>query len=126
MTHKFRFLTARLTLGICIASAASARSEDLDGRIKAMEAELATLKDQQVEMKKEATAAAEALPSFTYRPGNGLMIESPDKGWSLRAGIETHCRVLFESGRDQVGRSQGDVFARRFRPNMYYCINNCL
>lgn len=126
MIHKFRLLTASLTLGICIASAASARSEDLDDRIKAIEAELTTLKDQQIEMKKEATAAAEALPGFTYRPGNGLMIESADKAWSLRAGIETHFRVLFESGRDQVGRSQGDVFARRFRPNMYYCINNCL
>ena len=126
MIHKFRLLTASLTLGICIASAASARSEDLDDRIEAIEAELTTLKDQQTEMKKEATAAAEALPSFTYRPGNGLMIESADKAWSLRAGIETHFRVLFESGRDQVGRSQGDVFARRFRPNMYYCINNCL
>src|SRR5690349_10008683 len=106
MIHKSRLLTASLTLGICIASAASARSEDLDDRIKAIEAELTTLKDQQTEMKKEATAAAEALPSFTYRPGNGLMIESADKAWSLRAGIETHFRVLFESGRDQVGRSQ--------------------
>lgn len=126
MTHKFRLLTASLTLGICIASAASARSEDLDGRIKAMEAELATLKDQQIEMKKEATTAAEALPTFTYRPGNGVMIESADKSWSLRAGIETHFRMLFESGRDQVGRTNGEIMARRFRPGMYYCINNCL
>jgi hypothetical protein len=48
MNHKFRLLTASLTLGICLVSAASARSEDLDGRIKAMETELATLKDQQI------------------------------------------------------------------------------
>src|SRR6266498_3270413 len=28
--------------------------------------------------------------------------------------------------RDQVGRSNGEIMARRFRPSMYYCINNCL
>jgi hypothetical protein len=54
------------------------------------------------------------------------MIESADKSWSLRAGIETHFRMLFESGRDQVGRTNGEIMARRFRPSMYYCINNCL
>ncbi len=68
--------------------------EDLDGRIKTIEQELAELKAQQVELKKEATAAAEALPTFSYRPGNGLLIESADKGWALRAGIETHFRML--------------------------------
>ncbi len=127
MTRQFiRFVTAGLMLAIGLGSAAPVHGEDLDGRIQAMEAELEALKEQQVEMKKEATAAAAALPTFTYRPGNGLMIESADKSWSLRAGIESHFRVLFESGRDQVGRSQGDVFARRFRPYMNYCIDNCL
>ncbi|HLN98572.1 MAG TPA: hypothetical protein VK208_08935, partial [Pyrinomonadaceae bacterium] len=77
-------------------------------------------------MKKEATAAAVALPTFEYRPGNGLNIEAADKSWGLRATIETHFRYLFEAGRDQQGRTNGELMGRRFRPGMYYCINNCL
>ncbi len=127
MIYKFsRSVIAGLTLGICLLSAAPAQSEDLDSRIKTVEEELAALKEQQVEMKKEATAAADALPTFTYRPGNGLNIEAADKSWSLRAGIESHFRMLFESGRDHVGRTEGEIMGRRFRPSMYYCINNCL
>ncbi len=122
----WRLAFAGLALGICVVSAHQARSEDLDGRIKTLEQELADLKTQQVEMKKEATAAAAALPSFTYRPGNGLMVESADKGWSVRMGIESHFRMLFESGSDQVGRTNGEIMGRRFRPYMYYCIDNCL
>ena len=95
----WRLALAGLALGICVVSAHQARSEDLDGRIKTLEQELADLKTQQVEMKKEATAAAAALPSFTYRPGNGLMVESADKGWSVRMGIESHFRMLFETNR---------------------------
>jgi hypothetical protein len=101
-------------------------AQSVDERIKAIEQELSQLKDQQLELKKEATAATAAMPNFGYRPGNGLSIEAADKSWSLRTGIETHFRVLFESGRDQVGRSQGEVMGRRFRPYTYYCINNCL
>src|ERR1044071_5674024 len=117
MVHKFwRSILASFAVGVWLLPAASARGEDLDSRIRSVEQELATLKEQQVEIKKEATAAAAALPTFTYRPGNGLMIESSDKGWSLRAGIESHFRMLFESGRDQVGRTNGEIMARRFRP----------
>jgi hypothetical protein len=127
MIYKFsRSVLAGLTLSICLLSTAPAQSEDLDSRIKTVEEELVALKEQQVEMKKEATAAADALPTFTYRPGNGLNIEAADKSWSLRAGIESHFRMLFESGRDHVGRTNGEIMGRRFRPNMYYCINNCL
>ena len=100
--------------------------ENISDRIKSVEDELNKLKAEQVELRKEATAAAEAMPTFTYRPGSGLSVESADKSWSVRMGIESHFRLLFESGRDQVGRSQGDVMARRFRPYMYYCIDNCL
>jgi hypothetical protein len=115
-----------LALGLWALSLTPAHGADLDDRIKSVEQELATLKEQQVELKKEATAAADALPTFSYRPGNGLMIESADKSWALRSGIESHFRMLFESGRDQVGRTQGEIMGRRFRPYMYYCINNCL
>jgi len=52
------------------------RAQSVDEKIKTLEQELSQLKDQQVELKKEATAAAAALPSFEYRPGNGLNIEA--------------------------------------------------
>jgi hypothetical protein len=40
--------------------------------------------------------------------------------------VETHFRYEFLSGRDQVGRSNGELEGRRFRPEFYLCINNCL
>ena len=88
---------------------APAKAQNVDERIKALEQELIQLKDQQIEMKREATEAAAALPTFEYRPGNGLNIEAADKSWSFRATIETHFRYLFESGRSHVGRSQGEM-----------------
>ena len=121
-----RMILLTVALGFCWLSQSPARAEDLDGRIRAMEDELSKLKEQQVEMKKEATAAAVALPTFEYRPGNGLNIEAGDKSWGLRATIETHFRYLFEHGLDQQGRTNGELMGRRFRPGMYYCINNCL
>src|SRR5437868_2884766 len=102
------------------------KAQSVDEKIKSLEQELSQLKDQQVELKKEATAAAAALPSFEYRPGNGLSVEAADKSWGLRFTIETHFRYEFESGRDQVGRTQGELMGRRFRPGVLYCINNCL
>jgi len=33
---------------------------------------------------------------------------------------------LFEAGLDQQGRTQGELMGRRFRPGVFYCINNCL
>jgi hypothetical protein len=103
-----------------------AYAEDVNERIKAVEKELEQLKVEQLDLKKEATAAAAAMPTFSYRPGNGLLIESADKAWSVRAGIETHLRMLFESGRAEVGRTNGEIMGRRFRPYFYYCVNNCL
>ncbi len=35
-------------------------------------------------------------------------------------------RMLFESGRDHLGRTNGEIMGRRFRPGMNYCVNNCL
>ena len=99
---------------------------NVDERIKALEQELILLKEQQIEMKREATEAAAALPTFEYRPGAGMKIEAADKSWSWRTSFEAQMRYLFESGRDQVGRSQGELMGRRFRPEFYFCINNCL
>ena len=85
-------------------SATFVQAENMDERIKTLEQELSQLKDQQIEMKKEATAAAAALPTFEYRPGNGLNIEAADKSWGLRFALETHFRINFENGLDEKGR----------------------
>jgi hypothetical protein len=117
-------LGSALILLLMVAS--TARSESVDDKIKALEAELTELKEQQIELKKEATAAAAAMPSFSYRPGNGVLIEAADKSWSFRHSFEAHMRLNFLSGRDQVGRSNGELEGRRFRPEFYLCLSNCL
>jgi hypothetical protein len=101
-------------------------AQSVDDKIKALEQELTALKSQQMELKKEATAAAAALPTFSYRPGNGVNIEAADKSWGIRFSMESHLRMLFESGQDQVGRTNGEIMLRRWRPEFYYCIDNCL
>lgn len=122
-----------LSVLLLLFAAASISAQEIDERIKALEAvqranaeELARLKGEQIELKKEATEAAAAMPSFSYRPGNGLNIEAADKSWAFRATIESHFRMEFEEGRDQVGRTNGEIMGRRFRPGFFYCINNCL
>src|SRR6266446_4326330 len=127
MKKRGRLLTAFgfLLAGVFVL-AAPAFAQSVDDKIKSLEQELTQLKDQQVEMKKEATAAAAALPTFEYRPGNGLNIEAADKSWGLRFTIEAYFRMLFESGRSHIGRTSGEIMARRFRPGVLYCINNCL
>jgi hypothetical protein len=120
------FASTALMLAAFVLAAVPARAQNVDDRIKALERELTQLKDQQIEMQKEATEAAAALPTFSYRPGNGILIEAADKSWSFRHSFEAHMRYNFLSGRDQVGRSQGELEGRRFRPEFYLCINNCL
>ena len=113
-------------LAAFLLAAGAARAQSVDDKIKSLEQELGQLKEQQIELRKDATAAAAAMPSFSYRPGNGMNIEAADKSWGLRFTVETHFRYNFESGRDQVGRSQGELMGRRFRPGVIYCVNDCL
>ena len=98
----------------------------MDEEIKALKERLATLENKQIELKKDATAAAEALPTFSYRPGNGLNIEAADKSWGLRTTLESHFRMYFTKGQDQYERTNGEIEARRFRPAFFYCVDNCL
>ena len=121
-----RFASLAVTLAAFLLAAAPAKAQKIDDRIKALEQELIQLKEQQIEMKREATEAAASLPTFEYRPGNGLNIEAADKSWSFRATVETHFRYLFEAGLDQAGRTNGEMMGRRFRPGFFYCVNNCL
>src|SRR5438132_10364964 len=78
-------------------SAVPGRAENVDEQIHALKQQLANLEAQQAEFKKEATAAAAQLPAFTYRPGNGMMIEAADKSWSVRFSMLTRFRMDFES-----------------------------
>jgi hypothetical protein len=112
-------------LTVFLFAAGTVRAQSVDEKIKSLEQELSQLKDQQVELKKEATAAAAALPEFSYRPGGGVNISAADKSWGINFGFEGHYRMLFESGKDQQGRTNGEVIGRRARPQMVYCINNC-
>jgi hypothetical protein len=117
MKNRFPAVTALGFMLIVFAfAAAPARSDDVDQRIKVLEDELmrlkseqAQVKSEQIEMRKEATAAAAALPNFSYRPGNGMLIEAQDKAWSFRASVESHFRLLFESGLSEAGRETGGV-----------------
>ena len=99
---KKRFVKLALLSAVLFA-AAPAFAQSVDDKIKTLEQELSQLKEQQVELKKEATAAAAALPTFEYRPGNGLNIEAADKSWGVRFTVESHFRYEFESGRDSAG-----------------------
>jgi hypothetical protein len=117
----FGLMMVALVLAVVPAGAQS-----VDEKIKALEQELSSLKEQQIDLKKEAAVAAAALPSFSYRPGNGLFIEAADKGWGIRFGMEAHVRMDFMEGQDQYGRTGGQLELRRWRPQFTYCINNCL
>ena len=112
-------------LTVFLFAAGTVRAQSVDEKIKSLEQELSQLKEQQVELKKEATAAAAALPEFTYRPGGGVTISAADKSWGINFGFEGHYRMLFESGKDEFGRVNGEIIGRRARPQMVYCINNC-
>ena len=103
-------------LSAALFAAAPASAQSVDEKIKAMEQELTQLKEQQVELKKEATTAAAALPNFSYRPGGGMTIEAADKAWSINFGLEGHMRMNFESGRDQAGPDQRRGYGPQISP----------
>lgn len=132
-TRFMHFTAAGFTLMVLFSVAIAARADDVDEQIKALKDEVARLensqaqiKAEQMEMKREATEAATALPIFSYRPGNGMSIESADKSWSFRASMLVNFRLEFESGLSEAGREKGGVFGRRFRPYFFYCVDNCL
>src|SRR3990167_6486136 len=82
------FTTLSLLLVGFLAAASWAGS--VDEKIKAMEEELARLKEEkrrenqeEIEIKKEATAAAAPLRTFTYRPGRGVTLAAGDRAWSM-------------------------------------------
>ena len=110
-------------LAALLLAAVPVRAQNVDEKIKALEQELTELKSQQIELKKESTAAAAALPTFSYRPGNGVDITAADKSWGLRFSMEAHLRTIFEAGQDAIGRTNGEVMLRRWRPSFFPNMN---
>jgi hypothetical protein len=92
---KKHWRSAAVGLAFAAAFAATpARAQSVDDRIQSLEQELMRLKTEQaqtrveqIELRKDAAAAAAALPTFSYRPGNGVLVEAADKAWSLRFSI---------------------------------------
>ena len=82
------FASFAVALAAFLLAVVPASAQSVDERIKTLEQELIQLKEQQIEMKRDATEAAAALPTFEYRPGNGMMIQAADKSWSFRHSFE--------------------------------------
>ena len=119
--------------------------QELDAQIKALEAEVAKieplkdqlekLKTQQLELRKEATAAAAAMPSFQYRPGRGLTIAAADKSWSFNTTYRINMYVYNhidgkpnfadEDGVQRFGPTWAEIFPRRNRLYFNYCWQDC-
>ncbi|MBI2091193.1 MAG: hypothetical protein HYT78_21045, partial [Deltaproteobacteria bacterium] len=115
-----------------ILAAVPVRAESMDDKIQVLEQELARLKAEQaratreqMEIKKEATAAAAALPTFTYRPGRGVTIEAADRAWSMETNFALMV-VMYNhlEGNDARGATTGDLHFRRNRPMWIFNFNN--
>ena len=145
---------SRVLLAICFAMSASLlavlpafaqNNGDIEKQIKALEAEvqkIEPLKDQierlryqQMEMKKEATAAAQEMPTFQYRPGRGLTIAGADKSWSINTTYRLNIynynilggKSNFGSGTAEVntGATSFELFPRRNRLYTTFCWADC-
>jgi hypothetical protein len=144
---------SRILLAVCFAISASllavlpafAQNADIESQIKALEAEvqkieplkdqIERLRSQQMELKKEATAAAAEMPTFQYRPGRGLTISAADKSWSFNTtarfniyqynilGGKTNWN---DNGTERAtGTTFGELFPRRARIYTTYCWSDC-
>ncbi len=116
-----------------LALAPVARAQSVDERIKVLQQELMELKagqqqvkEEQIELKKQATEAAAALPGFSYRPRNGLTITAADKSWSFNISSQFHVRMYNHTdGNDSHGTPSGKLFGRRITLMTNYCWQNC-
>ena len=116
-----------LLIAFVLAFAPVVRAQGVDDKIQALENELGRLKSEQMELKKEAVAAAAAMPSFSYRPRSGVTIAAADRSWSMTTFLQGHFIMYnFPDADDRGGLSTGDLFARRFRPGWTLCVMNCL
>ena len=146
MAKQGKFFTA-MSFGLVASLAAvwpvQAQS-DIEEQIKALESEvqkIEPLKDQierlryqQLEMKKEATAAAAEMPTFSYRPGRGMTIAAADKSWSFNTTYRINIynyniiggKPNFNDGQERSsGATQGELFPRRNRLYTTMCWQDC-
>lgn len=156
MAKQGKFFTA-ISFGL-VASLAAVwpvqAQGDIEEQIKALEAEvqkIEPLKDQierlrfqQLEIKKEATAAAAEMPTFQYRPGRGLTIAAANKSWSFNTSYLVNINMYnHPNGKPVVtdgtiqsnattrprragtGMTSGELFGRRNRLYFNYCWDDC-
>jgi len=134
---KKRFYVVSMLAAFLLA-AGTVRAQTIDDKIKTLEQELIQLKEQQIEIKKEATAAAAAMPEFSYRPANGVTISAADKSWSIRITYQLHMHMQNhlrgEANPGPKGNAifsynnkftTGDIFSRRSQPAFGYFWNDC-
>ena len=85
-------------------------------------------------MKKEATAAAAEMPTFSYRPGRGMTIAAADKSWSFNTTYRINIynynilggKPNFNDGQERSsGATQGELFPRRNRLYRTMCWQDC-
>jgi hypothetical protein len=121
MKNRFSVFTAMgFMLTAFLLAAVPAWAQNVDDKIKALEKELTQLKEQQIELKREATAAAAAMPEFAYRPGAGWSITAADQSWAFRFGHEFALDMMFLEGEDARREGDAGLFLRRNRPQITY------
>src|SRR5262245_33792682 len=140
---------AAISFGVAalLASAWPAKAQsDIEEQIKALEAEvqkieplkdqIERLRSQQLEMKKEATAAAAEMPTFSYRPGRGVTISGADKSWSINTSARFNIynynilggKPNFHNatgGQVNTGATSLELFPRRARIYTTFCWADC-
>ena len=139
------FATVGLAFFALLLVAIPARAQDdIEAQIKALEAEvqkieplkdqIERLRSQQIEMKKEATAAAAALPEFSYRPGRGMTIAAANKSWSFNSSYLVNIYMynhpsgkptVNDGGLRRTGMTSGELFGRRNRLYFNFCWDDC-
>ena len=130
---RIRLLAPTAALALLVVAAPVVTAESLDDKIKILEQELMELKAEQeqvkaeqIEMKKDATAAAAALPTFDYRPGRGMTITAADKSWAFNLSSQFHLRLYnYIDGNDADGATTGKLFGRRMTLFPTFCWDNC-
>ena len=109
----FSIMGLSFLLAAFALAAVPAQAQNVEQKIQALEQELSQLKADQLELRKDATAAAAALPNFSYDAGNGVRIEAADKAWALQLSHEIDWLMPFESGSSHQNRTWGQVMTRR-------------
>ena len=116
-----------LLIAFVLAFAPVVRAQGVDDKIQALENELGRLKSEQMELKKEAVAAAAAMPDFSWRPRSGVTIAAADRSWSITTFLQGQFHMYnYPNADDRGGFSTGDIHTRRFRPGWTLCVMNCL